>query len=375
MSVVGLDIGTSRVKAVRFDERWAPVDVATRASAVTRSADGRREQDMDQVRTTATDVLAEVVHRSADRVSLVAITGQGDGCWLGGADGRPVGPALLWNDSRAASIVGRWQADGLLEQAFRYNGCLGAPGLAHAQLAWLQQHRPETVERAGTLSSCGSWVYAGLTGLTGRTVLEVTDAANPFCGARTEQYEPAILDLFGLAGLGRLLPDIVAGPGRVAEVSAPAARATGLVPGTPVAIAPYDVPATAVGTGAIDTDDAFAVLGTTLCVGVVTDDPHLDREPNGMTLPGSRSDRWLTAYATMVGTEVLDWAAGSAIGPTSIPAASCRWCCRTCRPPANAARSSIHWCAGRSTGSTRDTRGPTWPWPSSRGWPSSWPNA
>ena len=77
----------------------------------------------------------------------------------------------------------------------------------------------------------------------------------------------------------------------------------------PVGIAPYDVAATAVGTGVTRPGESFAVLGTTLCVGTVRDDPQLDRPPNGMTLPGAAAGRWLIAYATLTGTEVLDWAA------------------------------------------------------------------
>ena len=38
-------------------------------------------------------------------------------------------------------------------------------------------------------------------------------------------------------------------------------------------------------------------------------DPRLDRPANGFTLPGGDAGRWLVAYATMIGTEVLDWTA------------------------------------------------------------------
>lgn len=306
MSTIGLDVGTSRVKAVRFDDGWAAVDVESERNVVRRGSNGRREQDMDDVWSIAARLLAAVVRRSPDRVDLVAITAQGDGCWLVDRAGDPVGPALLWNDSRAAGIVEQWQRDGVLADAFTRSGCLGAPGLAHAQLRWLHDHEPAVLNAAHTLLSCGSWIYAQL---TGRRVLDTSDAANPFFDARAGRYDDKLLDLFGIGDLARLLPQVVSGADRVAPLKPDLVHSLGLEPGTQVALTPYDVPSTAIGTGVVDDGQAFAILGTTLCAGVVADDPRVDRRPNGMTLPTSIPGRWLIAYATMIGTEVLDWIA------------------------------------------------------------------
>ncbi len=86
----------------------------------------------------------------------------------------------------------------------------------------------------------------------------------------------------------------------------------GLPVGTPVVLAPYDVVTGAVGSGVSRPGSAVAILGTTLCVAASSDDPRLDRDPNGMTLPlgaPGTPTRWLLAYATLTGTEALDWTA------------------------------------------------------------------
>jgi erythritol kinase (D-erythritol 1-phosphate-forming) len=307
MSVVGLDVGTSQVKAVRFDADWTAADSATGPATVLRSPGGHCEQDMHSIWDAAARVLSDVVGRSPDRVELVAITAQGDGCWLVGGAGEPVANALLWNDSRAGPIVEGWAADGSLEAAFRISGCYGAPGLAHAQLSWLAAHEPSVVARAARLLSCGSWIYRRM---TGREVLEESDAANPFCDALSRRYDDGLLDLFGIADLRRLLPPVVSGRDAVAPLAADAAARLDLPAGTPVVLAPYDVVSTAIGSGVVTPGDAFAVLGTTLCAGVLAADPMLSRPANGMTLPAGTRDAWLIAYATLIGTEVLDWAAG-----------------------------------------------------------------
>jgi erythritol kinase len=306
MSVVGIDVGTSRVKAVRFDENWVACDTEGEDTTVATTPDGRSEQDMLQVRTAVFRVLAAVTRRSPDPVRLVSVTAQGDGCWLVDRDRRPVGPALLWNDSRSSDLVARWQHDGTLQEIFDISGSLGAAGLAHAQLRWLTDHAPDVPASADRLLSCGSWVFHEL---TGQLVLEASDAANPFLDARTGHPSPRVWELAGIPELERLLPPVVTGADRIAAVTTGVAADVGLAPGTPVALAPYDVVATAAGTGTTRPGQAFAVLGTTLCIGTVTDDPSLDRPANGMTLPTGVPHRWLLAYATMTGTEVLDWTA------------------------------------------------------------------
>lgn len=311
MSVIGLDIGTSRVKAVRFDGSWHATSMADETTAVAHPRSGWSEQDMDEVWSAAARVIAKVagpdgVAGPDDTVELVAVTGQGDGCWLVDGDGRPVRPAMLWNDARAEPVVDAWERDGTLARTFATSGNYGSPGLANAQLRWLLGHEPAVLARAQTLLSCGSWVHHQL---TGTRVLDISEAVNPFLDVRTGTYDEALLDAYGLLDQRRLLPPLVSGRDRVAALTADAARSVGLPAGTPVVLAPYDVVATARGSGVARPGQAFAVLGTTLCVGVLGTDPRVEREPNGLTLPTGTPGSWLVAYATMAGTEVLDWTA------------------------------------------------------------------
>lgn len=305
MSVIGLDLGTSRVKAVRYDGDWNQADSCAEDSKVNRPAPGHSEQDMDDVWARLVRVLRAVVDRSPDDIDLIAVTAQGDGCWLIDDDGEPAGPAMLWNDARATSLVDDWQADGTLQRAFDINGCFGFAGVASAELRWLKENSPQVLQRATTLLSCGGW---GFFKLTGRRAVDDSEAANPFFDTRTRQYDDRILDLYGISDLKRLLPQAIHGTDRVAPLLGEVAREVGLNEGTPVVVAPYDVVSMAVGSGAHRVGDAFAVLGTTLCNGLVSNDPRMDRPGNGMSLPTPEEGNWVLTYPTMVGTEVLDWA-------------------------------------------------------------------
>ncbi|TDD44774.1 carbohydrate kinase [Nonomuraea terrae] len=299
MGVICVDAGTTVIKAVGYDDSGAEAAVARRETVVSRPAPGHCEQDMaavwDAVAATVREVAAQV--GGAD---VVAVTAQGDGCWLVGPDGEPTGPAILWNDGRAAGTVDAWTRQGVAATAFRRNGSSAASGLPHAILTWLKEHDPERLARSHANLTCGGWIFSRL---TGELVADESDASAPFMDLRARAYSPELLGLFGLEWAERLLPPVRPCP--VAGLTATAATALGLAAGTPVVMAPYDIASTALGAGAVEPGQACAILGTTLSTEVIVDSPSLDGEPTGITiaLPGG----YLRAFPTFAGTEVVQW--------------------------------------------------------------------
>lgn len=302
MSVLAVDVGTSRVKAVLFDDDWQVTASRARTAVVSRPRQGWSEQDPDAVWDAVADVVAGVA--TAGTVDAVAVTAQGDGCWLIDATARPARPAVLWNDGRARAVVDRWFHDGTADATFRTTGCAAFPGQSAAVLRWLQDHEPDSLKRAATLLSCGSWVFSRL---TGRQVLQPVDAGLPFLDASRGSYAPELLDAYGLDTARHLLPPLVCGPDAVAPLLATAAGRVGLPAGLPVHLSPYDVLATTIGVGAVAPDTGTLVLGTTICASTTRTTPRLDRPVGGLTLPVGLPDLYLLAYPTLAGTQVLDW--------------------------------------------------------------------
>jgi xylulokinase len=74
-----------------------------------------------------------------------------------------------------------------------------------------------------------------------------------------------------------------------------------------VVLAPYDIAATAIGVGAVRPRQACSILGTTLCTEVVTDEVRLGAAA-GLTVASGVSGRYLRAFPTLAGGEVLSWA-------------------------------------------------------------------
>jgi sugar (pentulose or hexulose) kinase len=92
-------------------------------------------------------------------------------------------------------------------------------------------------------------------------------------------------------------------------LSAAAAERVGLSAGIPVVLAPYDIVATAIGAGATASGQACSILGTTLCTEVMADRVDTDGDPSGFTIATGAGERYMRAFPTLSGTDVIDWAA------------------------------------------------------------------
>ena len=151
--LIGVDAGTSVVKAVAFGDDGEALRVASSPLRTSVPAAGRAEQDLEAVIEAVGAVVREVVGRES--VELLGITGQGDGLWLLDREGRQVRPPILWSDARAARIVTEWMASGIAERAFRRSGNMLFPGAAAPLLAYLQQEEPASLQAAEIPLSTG----------------------------------------------------------------------------------------------------------------------------------------------------------------------------------------------------------------------------
>ncbi|MGP4113423.1 FGGY family carbohydrate kinase [Streptomyces sp. 4N509B] len=321
---VCVDAGTTVIKAVVFDAAGRELVVAHRDTAVRHPRPERAEQDMDEVWAAVVGAVREAHQRTgAPPVRLLALTAQGDGAWLVDRAHRPVRPAVLWNDARAADLVRRWRADGVLERAFRRNASLTNAGLPNAILRALAVEEPDALAAAHAVLTCGGWLYLRLTGVLG---LDPSDASAPWLDLRGAAerdaaggnaagrgggpaYSDELLAAYGLTEHRELLPPLLTGSDRTAPLAGDAAEALGLPPDTPVVLAPYDIVTTALGNGTTAAGQATCVLGTTLCTEILVDQAALDTdgEPAGLTLDFGAPPLLMRAFPTLAGTGVLDW--------------------------------------------------------------------
>ena len=145
---LGLDLGTSAVKALLLDDTDAVVAEVSAQLDVSRPRPLWSEQDPDAWWRAAGEAVAALRARVDGGLSAVrgiGLSGQMHGATLLDASDRPLRPAILWNDGRsAAECVALEQA---VPESRKITGNLAMPGFTAPKLLWVQRHEPEVTER------------------------------------------------------------------------------------------------------------------------------------------------------------------------------------------------------------------------------------
>ncbi len=310
--IIGIDAGTSVLKAVAFDLGGRQLAVSSKPNSYEERPGGAVEQDMARTWTDAALVLrllAEKLPGLARRTAALAVTGQGDGTWLIDAEGEPVAPAWLWLDSRAASIVDQLERDGVRQRIFPFTGCGLNACQQNAHLLWLKAHAPDVLARATTAFHCKDWLYLKL---TGKRVTDRSEGTFTFGDFRSREYADEVLAALGLEAERRLLPPMLDGTTTTHPLTQAAAETTGLLPGTPVSLGFLDVVCAALGGGIYDHERrvGFSIAGSTgMHMRFFPDQAvvELAPEPTGYTMPFPVPATVLQMQSNMAATLNIDW--------------------------------------------------------------------
>jgi xylulokinase len=146
--LVGLDVGTTGVKAVAISADGDVLAVAEEGYPLSTPRPGWSEQDPEDWVRAAERALAQLDSAGAP----VGLSGQMHGLVALGGDDRPLRPAILWNDQRTAAECAEIEERVGLERLIALTGNRALTGFTAPKLLWLRAHEPETYERiAGIL--------------------------------------------------------------------------------------------------------------------------------------------------------------------------------------------------------------------------------
>ena len=249
---LGIDIGTSGVKAVVMDEAGGIAAQSTAPLTASRPHPGWSEQDpADWWRATNEAVLGLPAEHRA-RVRAVGLSGQMHGATLLGADDAVLRPAILWNDGRSAP-----QCEALDAPAREHTGNLAMPGFTAPKLAWVREHEPDVVARTAKVLLPKDYVRLLMTGAYATDLSDASGTIWLDVGARA--WSPDMLAATGLTE--DHMPSVHEGSEQTGTLTADTAAAWGMGR-VPVAAGGGDNAAGAVGAGVTRPGDAFLSLGT-----------------------------------------------------------------------------------------------------------------
>ena len=304
---LGIDLGTSSVKAVVVDEAQGLVASATAPLAVSRPRELWSEQNPEDWWSAVEQAVQELRHKAGPAwsgIRAVGLSGQMHGVVLLDEAGLPLRPAILHNDGRAFAeaeeLNRRLPAIGTIA------GVPAMPGFAAPKLLWLAAHEPEVMGRARMLLLPKDYLRFRMTGSFATDMCDASGAL--LLDAANRQWSPVIAEACGIPL--SLLPAALEGTAVSGQLRGAVAQAWGLTPGTIVAAGAGDAAAGAIASGAIGEGDAFISLGTAAQYFVALESYRPAPEHLIHSFCHGLPGRWFQMAALLNGAGALAWAAG-----------------------------------------------------------------
>lgn len=292
--VLGVDSSTQSTKVLAVDADSGRV-LARGQAPHTVSGGAGRETDPEVWWSALQDTLGQIAPY-AEQAAAVSVGGQQHGLVVLDGQGRPLRPALLWNDVRSAP-----QAEALVERhgadwwAERFGSVPGA-SFTVAKWEWLRAHEPEAAAAARAVRLPHDFLTERLSGAA------VTDrgdvSGTGWWESAGETYDEALLAEVGLDP--KLLPAVL-GPG---EAAGTVREGTGVRPGALVGAGTGDNAAAALGLG-LAPGQAVLSLGTSGTV--YTAARRRPTDPSGTVAGFAAADGgWLPLACTLNCTLAVD---------------------------------------------------------------------
>ena len=303
---IGIDLGTSGVKAVLIDAAHRVRAVASQPIAVSIPQVGWSEQSPElwvSAVIGCMDELAATEPFLTKAVSAIGLSGQMLCALLLDAAHKPLRPAILWNDQRAIVECGELLA-ACPDIGLRTNGTPD-PGITAPKLLWLRKHEPAVMDSARMLLLTKDYVRLAL---TGELASDPTDAGGTqLLDVATGQWDP---ELCAHAGWDPAhLPKLLNSWDNAGGLRAAMAQRWGMKPGIPVATGAGDNMGSTLGAGAARPGDAVLTIGTSAVACIVDHAFHPGPGAAILTSAHAAPDTFLSMGVVMSATASLDWTA------------------------------------------------------------------
>ncbi len=304
---LGIDLGTSDVKALLLDDAHHAQGVAHSPLTVQRPHPLWSEQDPDAWWQAVEAVVGQLRLASPNAwrdIRGIGLSGQMHGAVLLGGQRQVLRPAILWNDGRSSA-----QCDVMTRRVphlTNITGNLAMPGFTAPKLLWVQANEPDVFARTECVLLPKDYLRWRL---TGQAVSEMSDASGTlWLDVAQRRWSPELLGACGLTT--DHMPRLVEGSAPSAVLSPDVAARWGLRDGVVVAGGAGDNAASAVGMGCIHPGQGFVSLGTSGVVFVSGDrfasNPAQALHAFCHALP----HRWHQMSVMLSAASSLTWAAG-----------------------------------------------------------------
>ncbi|UCU97605.1 xylulokinase [Acidovorax radicis] len=304
---LGVDIGTSEVKALLLDNRHQVIGSAGAALQVSRPHPGHSEQapaDWWHATQQALAQLRQDFPAAFAQVQGIGLSGQMHGAVLLDAHDQVLRPAILWNDTRSALECTEMMAE--CPELPTLAGSLAMPGFTAPKLRWVARHEPGVFQRVAKVLLPKDYVRLML---TGDYVSDLSDASGTlWLDVHRRAWSDKLLALSGLTSAQ--MPRLVEGSEAGGQLRAEVAHVLDLTPGIVVAGGAGDNAASAVGMGAVEAGQGFLSLGTSGVLFVVTPSYQPNAASATHAFCHALPHRWHQMSVMLSAASALQWVTG-----------------------------------------------------------------
>ena len=305
MTYLGIDIGTSGVKALLIDEHGRALGEASAAAVEpVRPHPGWSEQnpaDWWQATLGAIDKLKDKHPAELAAVRGIGLSGHMHGATLLDRNDEVLRPCILWNDGRSFAECAEMEA--ALPSLRQLAGNIAMPGFTAPKIAWVRKHEPEIYKKIAKVLLPKAYVRLLL---TGEHVEDMSDAAGTLWldVARRDWSD----ELLGVTGLTREhMPRLVEGSAPSAQLKRELAQRWGMEGVVVVAGGAGDNAAAACGIGAIRPGEGFVSLGTSGVLFVSNEKFSPNTEGAVHAFCHAIPDTWHQMGVILSATDSLNW--------------------------------------------------------------------
>lgn len=291
---LGIDTGTSSIRCTLVDEKGVTVNQCRIAlPAPDNPAPGHFEQSAQSWLNALQQALQQMAaDRGLNNVAGIALDGTSSTVLLTDAAGDPLGPALMYNDARAAALIER-----LHEHVPAGHLTLNASS-SLAKSIWLLENQDS--QQAAFIMHQADWLNCRLTGKPAES--DPNNCLKLGYDSLTMRWPEWIKGVH--PQLQKLLPHVAASGSVIGKIDAKLATRFGLPPEALVFRGTTDSTASVLATGVNAAGDAVTTLGTTLVMKIVTCKP-VDSVADGIYSHRMPSGLWLAGGASNSGGKVL----------------------------------------------------------------------
>lgn len=301
---IGIDIGTSEVKALLLNDQHHVLATAGTALTVSRPGPGYSEQAPQDWWIATQSALAQLrasFPKEYAAVRGMGLSGQMHGAVLLDARDRVLRPAILWNDTRSVAECAEMMAE--MPSLSDLAGSLVMPGLTAPKLRWVSGHEPAIFAQVAKVLLPKDYVRLML---TGEYVTDMSDASGTlWLDVQKRAWSDASLALTGLTQTH--MPHLVEGSAPGGYLKAEVAHDLGLLPGIVVAGGAGDNAASAIGMGATESGQGLLSLGTSGVLFVVTPSYHPNAASATHAFCHALPQRWHQMSVMLSAASALQW--------------------------------------------------------------------